>query len=59
MGFNSAFKGLKLLKTPGNGRLKNLNDLVRNVLSNCSPPGRWSACQGFCSVGILPSSSTG
>ena len=26
MGFNSAFKGLKLLKTPGKGRLNNLND---------------------------------
>jgi len=26
MGFNSAFKGLKLLKTPGNGRLNKLND---------------------------------
>ena len=30
MGFNSAFKGLKLFKkTPGNGRLNNLNDLNR------------------------------
>ena len=27
MGFNSAFKGLKLLKNPGNGRLNNLNNL--------------------------------
>ena len=26
MGFNSAFKGLKLFKNPGNGRLNNLND---------------------------------
>jgi len=26
MGFNSAFKGLKLLKNPGSGRLHNLND---------------------------------
>ena len=26
MGFNSAFKGLKLLKNPGNRRLNNLND---------------------------------
>jgi len=34
MGFNSAFKGLKLLKTPGNGRLNNLNDPVLNVLIN-------------------------
>ena len=34
MGFNSAFKGLKLLKKiPGNGRLNNLNDPVLNVLS--------------------------
>jgi len=33
MGFNSAFKGLKLLKkTPGNGCLNNLNDPVLNVL---------------------------
>jgi len=32
MGLNSAFKGLKLLKTPGNGRLNNLNDPVFNVL---------------------------
>ena len=33
MGFNSAFKGLKLLKKkPGNGRLNNLNDPVLNVL---------------------------
>ena len=27
MGFNSAFKGLKLFKKPGNGRLNNLNNL--------------------------------
>jgi hypothetical protein len=32
MGFNSAFKGLKLLKKRGNGRLNNLNYSVRNVL---------------------------
>jgi len=32
MRFNSAFKGLKLLKNPGNGRLNNLNDPVLNVL---------------------------
>jgi len=32
MGFNSTFKGLKLLEKPGNGRLNNLNDLVLNVL---------------------------
>jgi hypothetical protein len=33
MGFNSAFKGLKLfLKKPGNGLLNNLNDPVHNVL---------------------------
>jgi hypothetical protein len=32
MGFNSAFKGLKLLKNPGNGCLNNLNDPVLNVL---------------------------
>jgi len=33
MGFNSAFKGLKLLKNPGNGRLNNLNDSYLNVLN--------------------------
>ena len=40
MGFNSAFKGLKVvLKKPGNGRLNNLNDPVLNVLkfNNCIP----------------------
>jgi len=36
MGFNSAFKGLKLLKNPGNGRLNSLNDPVLNVLSTYS-----------------------
>jgi hypothetical protein len=36
MGFNSMFKGLKLLKkNPGNGRLNNLNDPVLNVLKTC------------------------
>ena len=41
MGFNSAFKGLKLLKNPGNGRLNNLNDPVLNVLTaiGLSPGG--------------------
>jgi hypothetical protein len=33
MGFNSAFKGLKLFKNTGNGRLNNLNDPVLNVLN--------------------------
>jgi len=32
MGFNSAFKGLKIVKNPGNGRLNNLNDPFLNVL---------------------------
>jgi hypothetical protein len=32
MGFNSAFKELKLLKNPWNGRLNNVNDSVLNVL---------------------------
>ena len=32
MGFNSAFKGLKIVKNPGNGRLNNLNDPVLSVL---------------------------
>jgi hypothetical protein len=36
MGFNSAFKGLKLLNTPRNGRLNNLNDPVLNVLTQNS-----------------------
>jgi len=34
MGFNSAFKGLTLLKNPRKGRLKNLNDPVLNVLKS-------------------------
>ena len=33
MGFNSAFKGLKIVKNPGNGRLNNLNDPVLIVLT--------------------------
>ena len=37
MGFNSAFKGLKLLKKTGNGRLNNLNDPVLNVLKYLAP----------------------
>jgi len=38
MGFNSAFKGLKLLKkNPGNGRFNNLNDPVLSVLR----PTQW------------------
>jgi hypothetical protein len=32
MGFNSGFKGLKLLKNPGYRCLNNLNDPVLNVL---------------------------
>ena len=32
MGFNSAFKGLKIVKNPGNGRLNNSNDPALNVL---------------------------
>ena len=32
MVFNSWFKGLKLLKTPGNEFFNNLNDFVFNVL---------------------------
>jgi len=32
MGFNSAFKGLKIVKNFGNGRLNNLNGPVLNVL---------------------------
>jgi len=34
MGFNSAFKRLKLLKDPGNGHLNNLNDPILNVLKH-------------------------
>ena len=39
MGFNSAFKVLKLLKkkNPGNGRLNNLNDPVLNALTLSKP----------------------
>jgi len=37
MGFNSEFKGLKLFKNPGNGRLNNLNDPVLNVLRTNFP----------------------
>ena len=36
MGFNSAFKWVKIVKNPGNGRLNNLNNLnypVLNVLT--------------------------
>jgi len=33
MEFNSAFKGFKIVKNPGNGRLNNLNDPVLNVLA--------------------------
>ena len=33
MGFNSAFRVLKLLKTPGTGVLNNLNDPILNVLT--------------------------
>ena len=37
MGFNSAFKGLKLLKKkPGNGRLNNLNDSSRPQCVKCN-----------------------
>jgi len=36
MGFNSGFKGLKLLKKPGNGSLNNLNGPVLNVLKKQS-----------------------
>jgi hypothetical protein len=34
MGFNSVFKGLKLLKNPGNWRLNNLNYPILNVLNS-------------------------
>jgi len=33
MGFNSVFKGLKIVKNPGKGRLNSLNDPVPNVLT--------------------------
>jgi len=35
MGFNSAFKGLKFVKNPGNRRLNNLNNL-----NNLNDPNR-------------------
>ena len=40
MGFNSVFKGLKLLKTPGDGRLNNLNDPVLNVVNRQEKPNK-------------------
>jgi len=39
MGFNSAFKGLKMLKTHGNGRLNNLNDPDRPQCVKIYPAG--------------------
>jgi len=42
MGFNSAFKGLKLLKTPGTGVLNNLNDPSRSQCVNVSHI--WCSC---------------
>ena len=50
MGFNSAFKGLKLLKNPGNGRLKNLNDPVLNVLMIHNAVGK--ACKTVLEEGV-------
>jgi len=44
MGFNSAFKGLKLLKKPLNGRLNNSNDPVLNVLTTCHTQYTWDRC---------------
>jgi hypothetical protein len=41
MGFNSAFKWLKLFKKPGNGRLNSLNDPVLNVLMKLDFPLRF------------------
>ena len=38
MGFNSAFKGLKLLKKPRDGRLNNLNVLKVSRLNNLNDP---------------------
>jgi len=51
MGFNSAFKGLKLKKT-GNGHLSNLNDLVLNVLNTSHRDKEMSiawSCEQHCS----------
>jgi len=38
MEFNSAFKGLKLSKTPGMGVFNNLNDPVLNALIEPNVP---------------------
>ena len=56
MGFNSAFKGLKLLKkNPGNGRLNNLNDPVLNVLSYLCKAANFPRTDGslFTEIGML------
>jgi len=48
MGFNSAFKGLKFVKNPGNGRFNNLNDLVLNVLTSSSDAHVETLVPPFC-----------
>jgi hypothetical protein len=35
MAFNSGFKGLKIVKNPGNGRSNNLNDPVLTMPTEC------------------------
>jgi len=48
MGFNSAFKGLKLLKKTGNGRLNNLNDPNRpQCVKNDSKNVYWLCKQKY------------
>jgi len=47
MGFNSEFKGLKLFKKTGNGRLNNLDDPVLNVLTLVLDGGeQWASRSG-------------
>jgi len=48
MGFNSAFKRLKIVKNPGNGRLNNLNYPVLNVLRQSQPV--WTLWLHFCGI---------
>jgi len=47
MGFNSAFKRVKIVKNPGNGRLNNLNDPVLNVLKLKTENFRKKMCSGI------------
>jgi len=54
MGFNSAFKRVKIVKNPANGRLNNLNDPVLNVLKPTaqSPNVMWQSRLQACRFAI-------